>query len=226
MAAFELAAQQGADAIELDVLVCRSGEAIVIHDPTLERVTGGEDTRAVADLTYGELRRVDVGGGERAPLLAEVLSFVRERRLGVNIEMKRETPNRLGVVRATARLIRSFDPGCPRIVSSFDPLMLAAFATMAPRVPRALVVHRSWYRHYALALPLPLGLTAVHVERTIASPELLRRLKALGLAVSVWTVNTPSEALDLAMIGADGIITDAPGEILEAFASSGRVQGS
>ena len=47
MAAFEEASRQGADAIELDVLVCRSGEAVVIHDPTLTRLTGGADTRAV-----------------------------------------------------------------------------------------------------------------------------------------------------------------------------------
>lgn len=220
MAAFEEAARQGADALELDVLVCGSGEAVVIHDPTLERATGGADRRAVAELSYEELRRVDVGGGCSVPLLAEVLAFARGRGLGVNVEIKREAPSRRAVAAAAARLVRGFDPACPIVVSSFDPAMLVMFGAMAPRVPRALLVHRTWYQRYALSLPLPLGVTAVHVERTIASPGLLRRLKGLGLVVNVWTVNAASEAVDLAAIGADGIISDAPGEVLAALRGS------
>lgn len=216
MAAFEEAHRQGADAIELDVLVCRSGEAVVIHDPTLERVTGGADTRAVADLSYADLRRVDVGSGERVPLLSEALAFARERRLGVNVEIKREAPDRIAVVTAAARLLRSWDPSHPRVVSSFDPFMLAAFGPLAPRVPRALLVHRTWWRGFALALPLPLGVEAVHIERVIASPALVQRLKGLGLTVSVWTVNEAREARDLAALGVDSLISDVPGEVLAA----------
>lgn len=221
LAAFEEAHRQGADAIELDVLVCRSGEAVVIHDPTLERVTGGADTRAVADLPWSELRRVDVGSGERVPLLVEALSLARELRLGVNVEIKRETPDRMAVVTAAARLLRGWHPNHPLIVSSFDPFMLAAFGPLAPRVPRALLVHRTWWTRYALALPLPLGITAVHIERVIASPRLVRRLKALGLTVSVWTVNEAREAVDLAALGVDSLISDAPGEILAALSAPG-----
>lgn len=217
MAAFEEAHRQGADAIELDVLVCRTGEAVVIHDPTLERLSGGADTRAVAALSYSELRRVDVGFGERVPLLSEVLAFARERRLGVNVEIKREAPDRLAVVTAAARLLRGWDPVHPRVVSCFDPWMLSAFGLMAPNIPRALLVHRTWYRRYALSLPLPLGVGAVHIERTIASPALVRRLKKLGLAVSVWTVNAAREALDLAELGVDSLISDTPGELISAL---------
>ena len=217
MAAFEEAHRQGADAFELDVLVCRSGEAVVIHDPTLKRLTGGADTRAVADLSYAELKRIDVGSGERVPLLSEALAFARERRLGVNVEIKREAPDRLAVVTAAARLMRSWDPVHPLIVSSFDPFMLTAFGPLAPRIPRALLVHQTWWMRYALALPLPLGIGAVHIVRTIASPALVRRLKGLGLTVSVWTVNEAREAVDLAALGVDSLISDTPGEVLSAL---------
>lgn len=217
MAAFEEARRQGADAFELDVLVCRTGEAVVIHDPTLERVTGGADPRAVADLSYSELKRVDVGSGERVPLLSEALAFARERRLGVNVEIKREAPDRLAVVTAAARLMRGWDPKHPIMVSCFDPMMLTAFGPLAPRVPRGLLVHRVWWRHYALALPVPLGIEAVHIERTIATPALVRRLKGLGMVVSVWTVNAAREALDLAELGVDSLISDTPGEVISAL---------
>ena len=64
------------------------------------------------------------------------------------------------------------------------------------------------------ALSLPLGARAVNLERTLASAATLRRLHAAGRAVGVWTVNAPSEAKELAAIGANLIITDAPGEVL------------
>jgi glycerophosphoryl diester phosphodiesterase len=217
MAAFEMAARAGVDAIELDVRLCRSGEVVVAHDPALDRVTSGADARLIADLSYGELRRVDVGGGERAPLLAEVLAFARARRLPVNVEIKYDVPDRPALVAAAARLLRTWDPAHPVLVSSFNPAMVAAFAPLAKGVPRALIVHRSRWTEVAFTLPRRLGMIAVHIERVLASPERVRALRAQGLLVSVWTVNDPREARDLAAIGATGIITDVPETILPAL---------
>src|SRR6185436_14185576 len=84
LAAFEAAAGEGADGIELDVRVCGTGELVVVHDPTLERVTGGRDRRAIAEIAHHELARVDVGAGQRVPTLTEVLAMARTRRLRVN----------------------------------------------------------------------------------------------------------------------------------------------
>lgn len=217
LAAFEEAAAQGADAIELDVRVCASGELIALHDPDLERVTRGADTRAVAELSWDELRRVDLGGS-RVPLLSEVLAFARARRLAVNVEMKRDVPDRAAVVRATARLLRAWDPRHAVLVSSFDPLMLASFGVLAPSVARALLVHRSRYHDVAVRLPSALGALAAHIERTIASPERIALLRQKGQVINVWTVNDPREARDLAALGVDGLITDTPRLIRDALA--------
>ncbi|WP_437923613.1 glycerophosphodiester phosphodiesterase family protein [Sorangium sp. So ce291] len=217
LAAFEEAAAQGADGFELDVRVCGSGEVVALHDPDLERVTHGADARAAAALRWDELRQVDLGGG-RVPLLAEVLAFARARRLAVNIEMKRDVPDRAAVVRATARLLRAWDPGHAVIVSSFDPVMLASFGVLAPAVPRALLVHRSRYHDAAVRLTPALGALAAHIERTIASPERIALLKRQGRVVNVWTVNDPREAQDLAALGVDGLITDAPRRLRDALA--------
>jgi glycerophosphoryl diester phosphodiesterase len=215
--AFEEAAAQGADAIELDVRVCGSGELIALHDPDLERVTRGADPRQAAALSWDELRRVDLGGS-RVPLLAEVLAFARARRLAVNVEMKRDVPDRAAVVRATARLLRAWDPRHAVLVSSFDPFMLTSFGVMAPSVPRALLVHRSRYHDAAVRLTSALGSLAAHIERTIASPERIALLRQKGRVINVWTVNDPREARDLAALGVDGLITDAPRLIRDALA--------
>lgn len=216
--AFETAADEGADAIELDVRVCATGELVVVHDPTLERITQKADLRAVADLSFTELARVPLEGGARVPSLAEVLAFARGRRLGVNVEMKRDAPSRTAIVRAVARLLDRWDPAHAVIVSSFDPAMLAGLAVLAPNVPRAVLVHRTSYHPVHAATALPIGAAAVHLCRTLTRPEHVRALLARGLLVNVWTVNEPAEARDLAGLGVSGIITDAPGEIRAALA--------
>jgi glycerophosphoryl diester phosphodiesterase len=217
MAAFEEAARQGADGFELDVRLCASGEVVVLHDPTLERVTGSADARAAADVPWSELRGVDVGGGERPPLLAEALAFARARGLAVNVELKHDVPDRRALAVAVARLLAAWDPAHRVLLSSFDPWLLAGTGALLPRLARAQLVHRSRYTSLHAAMAVPLGADAANLERTVVSSAFVRRLRAGGLAVGVWTVNATREAKDLAALGVDALITDAPGEVLGAL---------
>lgn len=215
LAAFEEAARQGADGVELDVRVCASGEVVVCHDPDLTRVTEGRDARLVAELPFEELRRVDVGGGQRVPLLAEVLRLCRSRGLSVNVELKRDAPSRVDVVRRAAALLRAWDPLHPILVSSFDPWMLSSLAALAPRLPRGLLVNQCWYDALSTRAAGAFGAQAIHVERTLTRPRRVASWRR-ALVVNVWTVNDPGEASDLARLGVDGIITDVPGAIRDA----------
>jgi len=217
LAAFAVAADEGAEALELDVRTCASGELVVAHDPTLARITDDADERAVADLSLLDLSRVTLPGGARIPALAEALAFARERRLPVNVEMKRDAPSRTAVVRAVARLLSRWDPAHPVLVSSFDPAMLSGLALLAPGIPRAVLVHRTPWHGLHAATSIPIGAAAVHLDRVLTRPDLVRSLLARGLVVNVWTVNDPAEARDLAALGVDGIITDAPGEMRAAL---------
>ena len=217
LAAFEAAVDERADAVELDIRACAAGELVVAHDPTLERVTERADRRPIADLTRAELDRVELSVGFRVPTLAEVLAYTRAHRVPVNIEMKRDVPSRTSVVRALARLLVTWDPSHAILVSSFDPFMLAGLRALVPRAPIALLVHRSGFRRLATSIAGPIGACAIHLERTLTRPELLRSLRLRGLLVNVWTVNDPAEARDLADLGVDGLITDYPRRLLDAF---------
>ncbi len=70
----------GLDGVEYDVHACATGEAVLIHDETLERTTNSKG--AVAHLTLPELTAIDAGGwfgkafaGEPLPLLEEALEL-------------------------------------------------------------------------------------------------------------------------------------------------------
>ena len=84
IAAFELALDQGADGIALDVHLTRDGQPVVIHDFTLERTTDGAGV--VAAHTMREMKRLDAGAwrsrqfqGQRVQTLQEVLERFRDR---------------------------------------------------------------------------------------------------------------------------------------------------
>jgi len=206
--AFALAIDRGAEAVELDARVLADGTPVVFHDRDLARLTGGADDRAIASLGRDECARIELIGGARVPLLAEVLGHCRARGVAVNLELKHDSPSRTRLVRAVAGLLRAWDPSHEILLSSFDPRTLALASVACPGFPRALVVHRSSYSTGELVAAPFLGLAAVHLERTIAAPETVRSLRKRGLLVSVWTVDDPREAADLDAIGVDSLITD------------------
>jgi glycerophosphoryl diester phosphodiesterase len=84
MAAFETGLKAGADMLELDVQLTADGRVIVFHDFTLGRKT--PDPRWVRDVTWDEIRQLDVGSwfdpryaDQRIPLLEEVLAWAKGR---------------------------------------------------------------------------------------------------------------------------------------------------
>ena len=94
LAAFRLAWEQGADAIEGDFYLTADGQIVCIHDKTTKRVAPGQPELTVAKSTLQELRQLDVGrwkadkfAEERIPTLKEVLAIVpRQKRIFVEIK--------------------------------------------------------------------------------------------------------------------------------------------
>jgi glycerophosphoryl diester phosphodiesterase len=217
--AFERAREQGVLAIELDVRTSSDGAAMVFHDRDLSRMTGARDPRRVEDVPQAALRSIDLGEGARIPALGEVLAWARERDVAVNVELKYDVPDRLSLSRAALGAIQSI--GADVIVSSFDPILLAMSAALAPRRPRALLTHAEQARWADVlqAVSARPAVQAIHLERVQANERTVRRYARRGLRVGVWTVNDPAEAAALARWGAKSIITDRPGAVREVIRS-------
>jgi len=218
LAAFELSRVEGADGIELDVRLDGSGQVIVLHDPELSRVTQGADTRHAEDIPSRELSRLDVGKGERVPTLAEVLSWAREHGQRVNVELKSDVRNRLLLLRQVQRVMTR--QALPSVIfSSFHPYFVWWLAQRLPQLPRAWLVHQKQpIFKYAPGLA-KLGANALHPEHVLLNRARVARLKRGHFLINTWTVNDPSRARELAQLGVDAIISDAPGKILAALAN-------
>jgi glycerophosphoryl diester phosphodiesterase len=216
--AFELAQSEGADGIELDVRLDGDGRVIVLHDPTLTRVTSNAEIRHAEDISSTELDRLDVGKGERIPLLSDVLGWARERGQRVNVELKSDVRNRALLLTELARVVSSL--ALPLVLfSSFDPHFVWWLARHLPELPRAWLVHdQQRILKYAPGLRL-LGSNALHPQHTLITPERAVRTRQAGLLLNTWTVNDPARARELAALGVDAIISDVPGKILSALSA-------
>lgn len=218
LAAFELAMEEGADGVELDVRLDGDGDVVVIHDPSLDRVTSGVDARKVEAVGRRDLRSVDLGGGERVPRLSDVLSWALGRGARVNVELKADVTRRTSFVRSVSRLVASQPRAADWVIfSSFDPRLVLAMSLLLPAVPAGWLVER---RRGVPSRIVGQGLVraaALHPEQSLATRESISPWKTAGLGVNVWTVNDPGAARALAAAGVDTIITDEPGKILGAL---------
>jgi glycerophosphoryl diester phosphodiesterase len=229
LTAFELARREGADGIELDVRLDGDDELVVIHDPTLARMTGGSDARAVAALPTRELCSVDLGHGARVPRLVEVLAWARDVGLRVNVELKADVRRRERLLLGALSAIQLTGSADFVLLSSFDPGLvlgalhrapgLAAAALVAP--PRGALERGAPTRHAARALARfrlrgvhPL---AVHPHFSLVTSDLLLSVRARGLVLNAWTVNAAGDLARLAELGVDGLITDDPAVALRTL---------
>lgn len=217
--AFELALAEGADGIELDVRLTRDGVPVVIHDANLTRLSGDGRRGLVEELSRDELLQVDVGRGERVPLLADVLAWARARNCYVNVEIKADVRDRKRLLSAVLELLaRERDAEDRLLISSFHPWFVKMLAGRLAPLPVCWLVHEGQQLLRFAPGWRALGARGVNPEHTLLSYAAVRRLKLAGALVNTWTVNDPILAAAYARFGVDAIISDCPGLVLGAIA--------
>lgn len=214
LAAFELAVQQAAPAIEFDVKLTSDRQVIILHDQTLNRTTNGSGS--VTQQPLAALRELDAGSwhspdfrGEKIPTLAEVFEAVGSKVL-MNIELTNYATPFDGLVHEVAALIKKHQIEERIIFSSFFPTNLVTARRLLPTVPRGQLILKAgsgWWQRIAANF---MQVEAEHPYLTDVTIEIVKRAHAKGRRVHVWTVNDPAEMRHLRSLGVDGIFTDDP----------------
>jgi glycerophosphoryl diester phosphodiesterase len=219
--AFALAAEQGADGVELDVMVCGSGEVVVVHDPWLDRLTGQRVLVHATALTKLQTLNVahhfrDGKTVARLPTLDAVLAATAP--LQVNIELKEDRLRDAGLARKVADLIARHGAEKRVTLSSFNALELLRLRAIAPRLPIGFLFERQQPPWLRWGLPAPLlAAQAVHPEHVLLSPVRVAAWQRAGFRVATWTVNEPERARVLAAMGVDALITNRPAVLRAAL---------
>ena len=217
--------------LETDVRATRDGVAVLVHDPTLDRVAG--EPAAVADLRWADLAAVRVGGASTVPTLAEVLAGGPGRRRG-STWTSRPMP-RCGPPPSGGPARRGGGAGCcsPRSATRAWPGCAGspapAVATSLGRRAVARLRLASLGRPAALARPRKLRASAVAAQVPlragrvrVVDPSFVRYAHRLGLQVHVWTVDDAVHMHQLLDLGVDGIMSDRLEVLRDVYRSRGH----
>jgi glycerophosphoryl diester phosphodiesterase len=224
-AAFAHAAALGVDGCELDVRLSRDGEAVVIHDPTMDRTCDADGP--VSALTAAELARVDAGyrfgadagfpwrgRAEGVPRLADVLAA--HPAMPFIVELKGEDPVVAEVATAVVAGAGALERVC---FGGFADVTLAAARRARPSACTSAAteeIRRALYKSYVW---FPFGRVAYQAFQVpevaangtrVVSPRFIRMAHRAGCVLHVWTVNTPEDMTRLKSWGVDGVISDRP----------------
>ena len=204
---FLRAYELGANAVELDVHVCKSGEAVVIHDETLDRTTNG--TGHIADKTLSELKLLDTGKGEKIPTLLETLTALKGKGITF-IEMKSHDCAK-PVADAVNDYISHGGSLNDVVIISFNHPLLVEVGNYLPdvRIGTTLVGMPVNYADMATQA----GAWSVNPCLEFLDEKFVRDAHARGLKLLTWTCNSAESIAKAKALNVDGIFSDYPDRV-------------
>jgi glycerophosphoryl diester phosphodiesterase len=239
--AFQLAWEQGADAIEADFLLTKDGHIVCFHDKDTKRLAG--QPLNVAEATLEELRQFDVGSiqpqdseralrswngdqykGVKMPTIAEVFANVPAgKKIFIEIKCGPEIIDPLLLELASSGLTPD-----QVVVIAFDSALLKSLKERDPKWQTA------WVCHFGKRPNGKPRMAPAKVLRTLKEMKalalmsgggdvdkgLLDKIRSAGIEHYVWTINDPKLGPTYKAQGVDAIVTDLPAEMLAALNSS------
>ncbi|MAW14888.1 MAG: glycerophosphodiester phosphodiesterase [Flavobacteriaceae bacterium] len=195
----------GVDGVEIDIFRCASGELVVFHDQTLEKLTNSSGY--IEQLDLDSIRKIEVLNEFTIPTLEEVLNLINGRVL-LNIELKGSNTAFL-----TDSLLQTYfkkETLLPDkiLISSFNWEELKVFYNLNKEVPIAVLTEDDPLD--AIPIAKSLNAMAINPNFKLLTKDNIAKIKKAGLKIFTWTVNQPEQIDIMIDLGVDGIITDFP----------------
>jgi glycerophosphoryl diester phosphodiesterase len=206
IASIRKAIELGADGIEIDVFLCKSGEIVLFHDKTLEKLTNGYGN--IEDKNLEELRKLKVlNSSYSIPTLEEVLKSI-DKDVFLNIELKgRNTAQ--GSLDLIRQYIRKNKIELNNILfSSFNWEELKDLRSLSDKVQLALITEEDPL--LAIDFAIQLNAVAINPNYKDLNKKNISKINEKGLKIYTWTVNSKIQIDRLKALNVNGIITDYP----------------
>jgi glycerophosphoryl diester phosphodiesterase len=214
--AFQYSSDLGFVFMETDVQTTSDGKVVIFHDSDLKRVAGLN--KKVSELTFKEIKKLDLIQGGRIPSLEETLSSFPSLRFNIDIKVD-------SAIEETIKVLKNHD--------ALDRVCLAAFSTSRLNRIRKLTdsnlcssmgqaeIVRLLLSSFGLNLKTSPGLCAqVPVAQfgiPIVTKRFIKKVHDLDKLVHVWTIDETKEMYRLIDLGVDGLMTDKPTVLKKAL---------
>lgn len=215
LAAFKLAIEQHADAIELDVMFTADNKVVVIHDMSLNRLTNFNGK--VNELTLKELQELDAGShfnesfkGEKIPSLEEVYDTIGSE-IFINVEIKNYASPRDNLPEKVAELTEKFNLSDRVIFSSFNPHALSKIHKLLPQTPIGFLILPGIAGTISQMLfGRFIPYKSLHPEVHAITSKLIEKTHSEQKYIYPYTSDDASQIKLLFQMGIDGIFTNDP----------------
>ncbi len=212
MPAFEAAVSAGAHGIEIDVQFTSDGKIVVTHDELLERTTGKKGY--IFTSSYDELQELNFStpmpeyAPTKIPLLTQLLEFLKDKDILLNIELKNSVVDYTGLEQAVISAAKEYNMLERVILSSFNHNSMIKAKKLEPNVQTALLY--SCVINDAASYAKKCGAEALHPMFWTVKEDLLMDCAKEGVLVRPWTVDLPEYMQKMMAAKVDSIITNCP----------------
>jgi glycerophosphoryl diester phosphodiesterase len=233
--AYRQAAQRWPQAIlEGDARQTSDGQVVLLHDAVVDRTTDGKGK--AAEKTLAQLRQLDVGykftpdkgktyphrgKGLRIATLEEALAALPDRRFQIEIKGGPE------LAQAVVEVVLKANAVDRVLLASADSKSVAKVRELSPQSPLCYSIQGAtqmlgrlrkgeWkqYEPTADVLTMPASM----LKTLSITPEEVREIRAKGIFLQFFTINSANEMRRLLDAGADSLITDRPDLLAEILA--------
>ena len=192
--AFKMAADMGADGVELDIQMTKDGVIVVCHDETIDRTSSGKEI----------------------PTMEEVFDLLEPTGLLINIEIKTGIVFYEKIEEKILELTKRKHWEDRVIYSSFNHYTVRRIKELDPSAKTGLLygdgpIDMPGYGHR-------LGADALHPAfYNLQYPDFMEDSRRYGLDVNVWTVNSAAELRACREYGVNAVITNYPAKARELY---------
>ena len=205
LASVQKALDLGVDMIEIDVFKIQSGEIVVFHDETVDRLAnaGGK----IEEYNIFDLKQLLLDGGHKIPMLQDVLKLI-DNKVTLNIELKgANTADRVNFIMDYYIKEKGWSPE-NFIISSFNWDELREMRKINKDIAIAVLTEEN--PQDAIPIAKELNAQAINPYFKLLTAENTSAIKDAGFKIYTWTVNEPQDIVRMQDLGVDGIITNYP----------------
>ena len=216
LSAFQLAVDQRADMIEIDLHLSRDDAIVVRHAGDLASLGLQRELRAT-DLA--QIRSLDAGEGEKIPTLVEVLDRFGSE-IAFNLEIKSSSDGAYpGLEAAALRAVEGRGLLASTLFSSFCDGILGRLRALSAQARLAVLVSARRPTG-VLERARAVGAEALNPWFGLANADWIDGAHAEGFAVYPYTVDALADLRSCLEVGVDGLFTNYPDRLRELVSAS------
>ncbi len=203
----------GADYVEMDILLTKDNIPVVIHDNNLKRLAN--ISKNISDLTLEEVKAITIRSGDEEDKIPSLEELAREvkGRTKLLVEFKRHGKEKASIVDKAVEILDKEGILEETIFHTSEYELIEEFNEKYEDLPIGYVFIGKIGTFSAKKMSnLPVDF--ISAEDSLINKKMIREAHRAGKPVFAWTINDDYKVEILLELGVDGIITDYPIETL------------